>query len=312
MDLSVILCTHNPRQDHLARTLAALRSQTLTTDRWELLLIDNNSKELIADHWDLSWHPHGIHVQEPSPGKLAAMLTGMERATGDVIVTVDDDNILDPNYLEVAAQKIAAHPKVGVWSGNNRGEFEEAPTPYKSAFTPYLAINEETKDHHSSDIEHAYFPIGAGMVLRSDLARIYCTHMRSTLATKGTLLNRAPGRLHAGQEDTEVGILAIKSGFACGRTPDLKLVHIIPRNRLQLSYLFRLVRSISLSHALIYRSHGIRQPFWTTSTQVRNLASSFARLIYGALCFNPTAMGRASVNGCSAIGKLQVTLGKYR
>ena len=42
-DLSVVLCTYNPRPRVLAEVLDALREQTLPKDRWELVVIDNNS-----------------------------------------------------------------------------------------------------------------------------------------------------------------------------------------------------------------------------------------------------------------------------
>jgi glycosyltransferase involved in cell wall biosynthesis len=42
--ISVIICTHNPREDYLRQTLAAWRAQTLPTAQGELRLIDNASK----------------------------------------------------------------------------------------------------------------------------------------------------------------------------------------------------------------------------------------------------------------------------
>jgi hypothetical protein len=42
MQLSVIICCHNPRIDYLLRVLKALSEQTLLKERWELLLIDND------------------------------------------------------------------------------------------------------------------------------------------------------------------------------------------------------------------------------------------------------------------------------
>jgi glycosyltransferase involved in cell wall biosynthesis len=58
MDLTVVICTHNPRQDYLDRVLHALQVQTLAVDRWELLVIDNASKLSVANRIDVSGHPH--------------------------------------------------------------------------------------------------------------------------------------------------------------------------------------------------------------------------------------------------------------
>jgi len=53
--LSVVLCTHNPRQAVLDETLAALRRQkTLDRGGWELIIIDNASNPPLHGSIDLS------------------------------------------------------------------------------------------------------------------------------------------------------------------------------------------------------------------------------------------------------------------
>ncbi len=100
MDLSVIICTHNPRADFLRRTLDALKEQTLARGEWELVLVDNASKTAVAGAWDLAWHPRGRHVREEELGLTHARFRGIREATGAVLVFVDDDNILAPDYLQ--------------------------------------------------------------------------------------------------------------------------------------------------------------------------------------------------------------------
>ena len=62
LDASVVICTHNPRQNYLERTLDSLRAQTLPSHKWELILVDNASREPVADKCDLTWHPRGRHI----------------------------------------------------------------------------------------------------------------------------------------------------------------------------------------------------------------------------------------------------------
>ena len=100
LELTVIICTHNPRPDYLDRALAALRQQTLPKDHWELLVIDNASDRVLASEWDLSWHPQARHIREDELGLTPARLRGIAEAGGDVFVFVDDDNLLHQNYLE--------------------------------------------------------------------------------------------------------------------------------------------------------------------------------------------------------------------
>ena len=70
--VSVILCTHNPRPDYLDRVLASLRGQTLPAEQWEFLLVDNASKQPLAETWDISWHSCGRHVREEELGLTGA------------------------------------------------------------------------------------------------------------------------------------------------------------------------------------------------------------------------------------------------
>src|SRR6266571_8013370 len=102
MQLSVIICCHNPRMDYLARVLKALKAQTLSTDNWELLVVDNTSKDPVSASHDISWHPDARHVCERKLGLTHARLRGIAESSADLLVFVDDDNLLEPDYLERA------------------------------------------------------------------------------------------------------------------------------------------------------------------------------------------------------------------
>src|ERR1700722_2249773 len=98
--VSVIICSHNPRENYLRRVLDALRAQTLPAQEWELLLVDNASTEPLAGRFDLSWHPNARHVREEKTGLTPARLRGIAEANGELLVFVDDDNVLRSDYLQ--------------------------------------------------------------------------------------------------------------------------------------------------------------------------------------------------------------------
>src|SRR5262249_57748734 len=101
---SVIVCTHNPRDDFLSRVFDALRAQTLPMAQWELLLVDNASNDALERKWPVSWHPHGRHVREDRLGLSWARQRGVRESHGEVLIFVDDDNLLETQYLERASQ----------------------------------------------------------------------------------------------------------------------------------------------------------------------------------------------------------------
>src|SRR3954454_25232390 len=97
-EVSVIVCSRNPKLDYLCRTLEALRAQTLSKDYWELLLVDNASKPALAPLLDISWHPNGRYITEGKVGVVAAYRRGINEASGALLVFVDDDNLLEQSY----------------------------------------------------------------------------------------------------------------------------------------------------------------------------------------------------------------------
>ena len=126
--VSVILCTHNPRPDYLRRVLASLRGQTLPAEQWEFLLVDNASKQPLAEIWDISWHSRGKHIREDELGLTAARLRGIQESNGKLLVFVDDDNLLAPDFLEQATAISAQFPVLGVFgAGILEPEFEVQP-----------------------------------------------------------------------------------------------------------------------------------------------------------------------------------------
>ena len=103
MNLSVVICTHNPWRDYLERTLKALQGQTLPADGWELVVVDNASTPPLANSLDLSWHSPSRIVSEPELGILPARVRGLSETIAPLILFVDDDNVLAPDYLEQGA-----------------------------------------------------------------------------------------------------------------------------------------------------------------------------------------------------------------
>src|SRR6516165_192088 len=146
-ELSIIICTHNPRQDYLSRTLEALRAQTLPMAEWELLVVDNASHSPVAASSSLTWHPNARHVREEVLGLTPARLRGIQEAQGEVLVFVDDDSLLGSSYLEVALHVAESRPELGCWgAGLIQAEYEKPPPEWLAAYDDALAIRRLDRD----------------------------------------------------------------------------------------------------------------------------------------------------------------------
>src|SRR5260370_12163363 len=124
---SVIICTHNPRMDYLARVLTALKEQTGSKELWEVLLIDSASDDPLAGRVDLLWQPNAKHIREAAVGLTNARIRGINESRGNLLVFVDDDNVLDRDYLEQAAQIASEYKHIGAFGASIKAEFEVTP-----------------------------------------------------------------------------------------------------------------------------------------------------------------------------------------
>jgi hypothetical protein len=254
--LSVIICTHNPRADYLQRCIDALRSQTFSSQGWELLLVDNRCDEPVAERVDLSWHPVARIVREETPGLTAARLRGIRESKGNLLVFVDDDNVLDPDFLELAQHTMDQTPFLGSWSGQCRPAFEIKPPEWTRRYWGNLVIREFDRDIWSNLPRlPESMPCGAGLCIRRSVALLYLDLHKS--GKRPFQFDRNGKSLLSGG-DNDLAACACDMGLGVGLISSLKLTHLIPSERLTEDYLCRLCEGIFCSAVVLdhFRSPG--------------------------------------------------------
>jgi len=253
--LSVIICTHNPRGDYFRSCLGALRAQKLPNNQWELVVIDNGSDEAVAGRVDLSWHVAARIVREETLGLTPARLRGIRESTGDLLVFVDDDNVLDPDFLEVAQRTIAERPFLGSWSGQCRPAFETPPPEWTRPYWGNLVIREFDRDIWSNLPRlPASMPCGAGLCVRRNVALRYMDLHESGKRPFQFDRNR---KLLLSGGDNDLAACACDEGLGVGLIASLKLTHLISPDRLTEDYLARLAEGIHYSSTLLDSEYGI-------------------------------------------------------
>lgn len=233
--ISVIICSHNPREDYLRRTLDALKAQTMPKEQWELLLVDNASEKPLVNRFDLSWHPGARHVREETVGLTHARLRGIAESKGGLLVFADDDNILRSDYLQACLKISADYPQLGAWGGSCIPEFEVEPPAELRPWLAGLVIEKVSTPVWAKLQKYTEAcPMGAGMVVRRNVAAHYqdlALHdpVRQALGRSGKKLG--------GGEDGDLALSGFELGLGTGRFPELELTHLIPARRLTLRYL---------------------------------------------------------------------------
>lgn len=242
LDLSVVLCTYNPRFPELTRVLDALRAQTLPLERWELVVIDNNSSPpLVAADLDAGRGLPIRLVRETRQGKVPAHRRGILEARSDLLVLVDDDNVFDPDYLERALAIARAQPELGAFGGIARPAIPGGPLMgWQRRLLPFIGVRDYGPDPIVSreDRWGPWEPIGAGMVVRR---RVGLEFVRVVDAVpEASELDRI-GRAVLSAGDSLLARLSYPLGLACSYQPSLAFDHLIPRSRVGIHYLRRMM-----------------------------------------------------------------------
>jgi len=247
---TVIVCTHNPRPEYFRRTIEGLAHQTLPKDKWELCVIDNASAPPVSSLDDLSWHPAARIIREDRLGLTPARLRGIAEASGNILIFVDDDNVLAPDYLETACELFKTQPDVGcLGAGMIVPEFEEEPENSVRHATTLLALRQEANPLKATTFDTIVaLPLGAGLCLTRNLAKAW-TQLVGTDARR-LALGRQGTNLSSG-EDLDIALLTLSKKLTCLVDPRLKIIHLIPASRVQRDYLLRLTEEISFSNVIL-------------------------------------------------------------
>jgi len=102
MRISILIATYN-RAQKLKKTLDSILSlPTISPHIFEVLVIDNNSKDNtkeVVDSFLIKKLINIVYIFEHQQGKVFALNKGIEEAQGDIFVFTDDDVTFDSNWL---------------------------------------------------------------------------------------------------------------------------------------------------------------------------------------------------------------------
>src|SRR5262245_48928845 len=124
--ISVVISTHNPDIRRLERTLRAVAAQTLDAELWELVLVDNASTKPVSID-KIPWNRgERRQIREERLGLIFGRLAGIRASKGGLLVFVDDDNELAPDYLQAAMAVFDNREALGIAGGVMEPEWCDA------------------------------------------------------------------------------------------------------------------------------------------------------------------------------------------
>ena len=151
---------------------------------------------------------------ENEVGLSPARRRGIAESAAELLVFVDDDNVLDPDYLEQGLRVASKYSFLGTWGGQCVPEFEVEPALELKPYLPSLALRTTERDLWTNLVgwSEAY-PYGAGMcVRRGVMAEVQrqttACGLRQSLGRRGQLLLSG--------EDYDINLTACDMGLGCG------------------------------------------------------------------------------------------------
>jgi glycosyltransferase involved in cell wall biosynthesis len=249
LDFSLITCTYNPDSRILGRCISALERLDLSGISAEFLIIDNNSTEPVCKLPCVRSLPDNFFKigKEQKQGLSFARIAGFNKASGDVLIFVDDDNELDENYLQGVKKLLAEHPMVGAWgAGRIEVDFIDKTPEWIRRYLKffYQERNLEFTQFGCVVGWPEFYPVGSGLVIRKEIFELYKKQFEQGILTAA---DRTGDELSSAG-DAQIIWTSVQQGIPVGTSPLLKLKHIIPGKRTSYPYLKRLNYYLSFSY----------------------------------------------------------------
>lgn len=225
--VSVVVCTYN-RCALLRNALSSLVEQTVEPDRYEVIVVDNNStdgtRQAVQGFEDSTAVPVR-YVLEEQQGVSHARNRGIDEARGEIVAYLDDDELADPGWLAAMLDVYRRHPDVMAVTGRVEPIWERRPPPWFEEdrfFRTAVCVGDWGPEARSIRYPHGIIWVGNSSFRRA---------VFETVGRFDTGLGRRAGLLTAGEED-DLQCRIEHQGGQVYYAPEAVVYHYIPVSKL--------------------------------------------------------------------------------
>ena len=169
--ISVIICTYN-REKFLYDALKHVAANNFPTESYEIVLVNNNSTDNTAQECERFSRDYPAvnfrYFIEVNQGLSHARNRGIIESSGNVLVFLDDDSFVKPDYLANLQDNLMNHPEAMAFGGKITPLFETGAEPQWLSKWTYSWVSAIDKGDHVTQFEGNSYPIGANMGFRKE------------------------------------------------------------------------------------------------------------------------------------------------
>jgi len=226
--ISVAIPTYN-RAGFLRQTLEGLMRQRHVPGEFEVLVIDNNSKDdtaaVVASFADRSPAPR--YILETHQGLDHARNRAIAEARGDILVLGDDDILMEPDWLAALTAPLVGRSasRIGAVGGEVVPVFPDGLPPWVAEWHAPLAFRAD-----AGPLGPAQSPMGANLA--------FPMHVFAKHGLFSTALDRKGTALFSGGETDMLRRLRT-AGWEIWFAPEARVLHQMPQNRTTFRYATR-------------------------------------------------------------------------
>lgn len=238
LSIDLIICTYN-NAALLDRTLVAIAKQQVPPEiEWKVLVVNNNCTDETVDvverHIQSGKIPNLSMILELNQGLTPARLCGVKNTTADWLAFVDDDCLLEEDWIAQAAKFALAHPDCGAFGGRVILDWETPPPAFVLNYGYSFAQQE-----HGTLPKQVSCLVGAGLIIN-----------RSAIIGSGwmdkQLLDDRVGKKLISGGDVEIA-LRLAAKYELWYNPECQLRHFIPSWRTSEQYLMNINYNLGAS-----------------------------------------------------------------
>lgn len=246
--LSIIVCTYN-RDQYIYQCLSNL-AMNQTHGAWEIVLVNNNSTDDTHNECERfrKDYPYvNVHYFiEQKAGLSYARNRGIKEAHGDWFVFLDDDSMVDIDYLENLSSHLENHPEIDAFGGSIEPFFEGENPDWLSKWSMGF-VSAIDMGNRIRPFAKGKYPIGANMGISRKVIEQVGDFNTSLGRTKELLL---------GGEEKDMFMRIHNAGKLIYYFPNIRVKHCIPPKRMTLQYIKKLGYGVGASESIRTRQIG--------------------------------------------------------